>query len=389
MKKMKTLSILLVFVMTLSLGSIVVSAAENEYWMCGGGAISNDSEAWINMLGSVENGSISSTWVAPNSLEMTFVPDTGYSLLSNMHERYPLFEVAGSKAVVEVIVNGDTVTYRTTIIHENATSYNTANGDYGKSIDLAEYDQRYGSVTGGAFINWIESTIEMLVAKVVYTDTPPEPVQPDPLYTVRVESNPAGIATFAGYGTGFSDGDTYNVSIASQDPAYVFIGWVGAASGTIAGSDVGITANFEQVVFEDEVTPEELDETVMYDVTAISQPAGVATFTGQGQFINGDSFRVEVATFMDGYEFVRWDTVNAGVMDGADVEVLAVFEEITEEELVVEEEPVVEPEEVLDEESLPEEQPEALPETSGIPLAGFVGLGSMISGLGLMIRRKK
>lgn len=106
-------------------------------------------------------------------------------------------------------------------------------------------------------------------------------IEPDELYTVRVSSEPAGVATFIGYGTGFSDGSPYQVSISQLTEGYEFVGWQGASSGTVNGADVNIIAKFnliEEVVNEpiaedlgdlegnlvDEKTPQEVMARDMY-----------------------------------------------------------------------------------------------------------------------------
>lgn len=392
MKRMKTLSILLVMVMTLSLANVSVFAAEEDFIAVGAILQDTDSSTTVggDVFAHVENGTISVNYPLHPSkevIEVIFTPDAGLGLVSSDMKSSTRFEVLGTTVTCVPAIVGETIVYTMTMSVDGAISYFEI-GAWETVIDLDGYNLRVGEMTNDT--GWFNPELKWFFAvHVVFGDVPePEPQQPAPLYTVRVESNPAGIATFAGYGTGFSDGESYNVSIASSDPSYQFTGWAGSPSGTIAGSDVGLTANFELIAqeIEEEVIPEDLE--VRYDVTAVSQPAGVGTYTGQGSFVNGDSYKVQVASIMDGYEFVRWDTPYTGVMDGADVEVVAVYAAIVEEpEVVVPE--VVEPEEVLDEEVVPEEQPETLPETSGIPFAGFVGMGSMISGLGFVIRKKK
>lgn len=68
------------------------------------------------------------------------------------------------------------------------------------------------------------------------------------LYTVRVSSEPAGVASFSGYGTGFSDGEAYKVAVTGVTDGYKFVRWSGgSASGSVSGADVALVAVFEKV----------------------------------------------------------------------------------------------------------------------------------------------
>lgn len=388
MKKMKTLSILLVFVMTLSLGVINVTAAEDEYCIAGGFADPSPSgpENAVILLGHVQNGTISEALPEDNVFTVTFSPDPGMRLLSYDLEGYQIRNYEGRSASCEVTVSGDVVTYTLTLQMDEAESFN--GGVMFTDPDTPEHYNQLASLSDPT--SYYRRSIDWVYyADVVYTDVPQEPEPLPDLYAVRVESNPAGVATFSGYGTGFQDGEAYDVGILSQNPDYEFAGWTGSPNGNISGADVNLVANFNFIgeEFEDEETPEALE--VRYEVTAVSEPAGVGTFTGEGSFRSGDSYKVEVVSIVEGYEFVRFDTVNEGVIDGADVEVVAVFEMTKDDEPVDEPaQPVEEPDEVLDEEEIPEDV-DALPDTSGLPFVAFAAIGAMLSGSGVAIRRRK
>lgn len=157
-------------------------------------------------------------------------------------------------------------------------------------------------------------------------------------YAVRVNSNlPGANAIFSGYGTGFSDGQAYNVDLTSFDSTnYEFIGYTTSQSGTIAGSDVLIVANFQEIIV-DEPTPEE---------PPVEEPP---------------------------VEEPEVDEPEEPIVD----------------EPTPEESPVEEPEEELLDDVIPEDVPEALPETSGVPfdVFGFGGFASILAGL--FIRKRK
>jgi hypothetical protein len=381
----KTLSILLVMIMMFSLSGITASAQEQEYYVGGRSVrgLTTEGLSGSAIFIDIQHGSAAFSSSGDNIYTITVSPDPGYRLESYDLISENIRDFKGSTVTCDVSVSGNDVVYLFTMLIDEETSYSLyAQWDY-----TQVFSRHQDYIDNLANTDYWESCLDWLFASnVVYTDAPSEP-EPQPLpdlYAVRVESNPAGVATFSGYGTGFQDGDAYNVAIMSADPNYEFTGWTGAPSGNISGSDVNLVANFEQVVFEDEETPEALE--VRYEVSAVSEPAGVGTFTGEGLFRSGDSFNVQVATVMEGYEFLRWETVNTGVVDGADVEVIAVFAEITEEP--VDEVPAEEPvEEVLDEE-IPEDV-DTLPETAGVPFVIFGVIGAVISGGGLYIRKKK
>lgn len=188
------------------------------------------------------------------------------------------------------------------------------------------------------------------------------PVRPT-YYTVTAVSNPAGVAGFTGTGTGFGFGSSYNVSFFDVSPGYQFVGWNQAPSGTITGN-VSLIANFELVT---------------YSVTAVAIPEGAATFLGERTGLrDGADYRVVIFEIADGYEFVEWLVPNSGVIDGVDVEVVAVFQPV--EDIILDEEIA---EEIIDE--LPDEE---LPEAGGIPLPVNILFGSAVSAIGAFMKRK-
>lgn len=392
MKRLKTLSILLVIIITVSLAGVSISAQEQEYYV-GGRTVygqTTDGRSGSAIFIDIQHGSATFTSSSNNIYTITVSPDPGYRLESYDLISENIRDFNGSTVTCDVSVSGNDVIFLFTMLIDEETLYGVdGEWDYtqGLSIHQSFIDNLANAYYWNYGLNW------MFASNVVYTDTPLEPQPLPDLYTVRVESNPAGVAVFSGYGTGFQDGQAYNVAIASQDSDYEFTGWSESPTGTISGSDVSLVANFEMTAeaFEDEQTPEGLE--IKYEVSAKSQPAEVADFTGEGLFRNGDSFKVAVDTVVDGYEFIQWETVNAGVVDGSDVEVVAIFAEITDEpvEEVVEEpieEPTEEPDEVLDEEPVPEEV-ETLPETSGVPFVVFTVIGAMVTGSGVVLRKKK
>jgi len=63
-----------------------------------------------------------------------------------------------------------------------------------------------------------------------------------------------------------------------------------------------------------------------YNVTAISEPLGVATFTGElSDVVDGTEYNVAVDEITAGYEFVEWLVEPTGTIEGSDVEVIASF----------------------------------------------------------------
>lgn len=145
-------------------------------------------------------------------------------------------------------------------------------------------------------------------------------------------------------------------------------------------------------------------------MTAVSDPAGVADFTGTGStFTFGSSFNVNYTNVTDGYTFIGWNLEPSGTITG-NVALIASFELIEDEpvpeepipEEPIPEDPPVEPEVIIEEfpdeeiaevildEDIAEDLPdEDLPEAGGIPLAVNLVSGGMIAGLGGMIRRKR
>lgn len=137
-----------------------------------------------------------------------------------------------------------------------------------------------------------------------------------------------------------------------------------------------------------------------FTVTAVSDPAGVASFVGTGEgFENGSDYRVYYSILDDTYEFVGWaDGKSAeGTIDNANVELVALFEKIEvpvieevideelPEEIVVDE---VIPEDVILDEVVPEDVPVALPETGGVTAEAISLFGSALVVLGVALRRK-
>ncbi len=180
-------------------------------------------------------------------------------------------------------------------------------------------------------------------------------------YTVSAVSNPAGVATFTGTGGGFIFGSAYDVQYTQIVEGYEFTGWSAANSGTISGN-VNLVANFEPIAAP------------TFDVTAVSQPAGVATFAGTlAEAEDGTAYSVSVATVEEGFEFVEWLVAPSGTIDGADVQVIAVFEEVEET--------------ILDEEVAEDIPDEELPEAGGIPTMAFSGLGLVVAAIGKKLRK--
>lgn len=376
---MKKLCILLSVIMIMSLTQVTIFA-QTEAWGFTGFESGSDSQEYES-IDTVYNGDIIYTQLSDTQFSVTYTADPGMILASN--EIYQEFhtDIAEGAFTYTVTENYTEVIYIFTVI-DSGSPYFDASGPYSGS-NLYSDSILAGSYPGCYYVIYVTFEEGQIPN--------PEPAPLPELYTVRAESNPAGVATFSGYGTGFQDGNSYNVAIASQEANYEFTGWSGSPSGTINGSDVNLVANFNlvELAIEDEVTPEDL--VVEYEVSAITQPAGLATFTGEGFFRNGDSYSVAIDTMVPGYEFVQWNTSHTGVVDGADVEVVAVFKEVMLEEVVLEEPvedvpEIIVADEVLDEEPIPEDV-ETLPETGGLPFVGFIGV--MIAGSGFVLRKKK
>lgn len=200
-------------------------------------------------------------------------------------------------------------------------------------------------------------------------------------HTVSVSTSPAGVtASFAGTGT-FPEGSEYSVSLVSYDSAnWSFTGWSQATSGTLM-SDVSIVANF---------SPRTVPPTT-YEVTAVSQPAGVATFVGTGNgFTNGSNYKVYYNLLDDNYEFVEWIGASEGTINNANVALIAVFKEkeIVIPPTVVPEEPAEVPVEPILDEVVAQETPAELPATGGLPVEMFAGLGLALTALGVRVNKK-
>lgn len=220
----------------------------------------------------------------------------------------------------------------------NATFEGLGTVENGKhTVTLTGYDQAnyiftgwsdgYESLSRPAFV---EGADVELVAN--FTEIPPIPTT----YAVRVSSNmPGALATFSGYGTGFADGQSYNVSLASYDMTnYRFIGFSQPEAGSINGSDVELIANFEEIII-DEPAPEE---------PIIIEP--------------------EEPTIIEPEEPI----------------IIEPEEEPIPEEIIVEEE-------ILDD-VIPEDIPIALPETSGIPFDILGGSEFLLILSGLFLKKK-
>ncbi len=166
---------------------------------------------------------------------------------------------------------------------------------------------------------------------------------------------------------------------------------------------------------------------VYYTVSAVSDPAGVADFTGTGGgFTFGSSYDVNYINVSDGYTFIGWNLEPSGTISG-NVNLIASFELIEDEEIPEdvpkqpENTPVDEPEIIIPVEEIPEEIPvvelieevvdefpdeeiaevildeeiaeefpdEELPEAGGIPLAVNMVVGGLVAGIGGALRKKR
>lgn len=211
-----------------------------------------------------------------------------------------------------------------------------------------------------------------------------EPPLPD-LYAVRVSTNIPGTgAIFSGYGTGFADGAPYDVGLVSFDSAnFTFDGWSASTSGNIPGADVELVANFSPIVIP-----------VTYTVSASANIPGTgAVFSGTGTgFPDGATYAVSLDSYDEAnYVFTGWSQSPNGNIEGADVALVANFEEVVPDEPTPEDppvEPTPEPEPEFLDEVVPEEVPEALPETGGIPSNALAFAGLSFIGFGLILRKK-
>lgn len=232
-----------------------------------------------------------------------------------------------------------------------------------------EYNVQYTIVNPNyRFVRWSESNSGVieegdvnLVAIFERIPTPPNPVT----YTVTAVSNPVGVATFIGTGAGFGLGSNYAVYYNLIDDNYVFTGWTGVSSGTITGN-VNLIANFAPKT---------------YNVTAVSSPVGVGTFTGLlNDVVNGTTYDVKVDSITEGYEFVGWTGgTPSGTIAGSDINLVAVFKPV-ELEFIDDNTP-----EVLDATNLPDE---VLPEAGGVPIEVLSLFGALVTGTGITLRRK-
>ncbi len=131
------------------------------------------------------------------------------------------------------------------------------------------------------------------------------------IYSVTAKSDPASASIFSGTGYNFKTGDSYSVDVEYDKTKYRFDGWEGDNEGTISSMDVYLIAHF---------TP------IMYSVNAKASPPEAATFYGIGDnFDSGDKFNITFTYDKNKYKFESWSKDNSGIVENADINLLATF----------------------------------------------------------------